>query len=164
VETYHRAIKIDPQNSSHYRLLAQAQAELKKHTAEAKATLVNAKQSFPFDPSIPNDLARLYLQEGDKSKYGEIRAEMLQPFRQTANFVYANTVAWTLVLLPTPAADSSVAISLVEKALALAPTNYNYLNTLGAAYYRAGEYEKAVQKLLEAGERYQSAQVDQFRP
>jgi tetratricopeptide (TPR) repeat protein len=164
VEVCKQATQIDLRNSLHHRLLAQAQAELNRRD-DAKATLLNAQQSFPFDPSIPSDLARLYLQAGDKDKYAEIRAEMLQRFGQTANAAYANTVAWTLVLLPSPAVDPSVAISLAEKkTLVFVPTNYNYLNTLGAAYYRAGEYEKAVQKLLEAGEQYQSAQLDQFRP
>jgi tetratricopeptide (TPR) repeat protein len=35
-----------------------------------------------------------------------------------------------------------------EEACQLEPTNGNYLNTLGVAYYRAGNYEKALETLL----------------
>src|SRR5262249_17910988 len=43
---------------------------------------------------------------------------------------------------------------LAEKAVAGQPRDPSYLNTLGAALYRAGRYEEAVRKLDEAVQAY----------
>jgi WD40 repeat protein len=55
-----------------------------------------------------------------------------------------NSAAWALVKLPNrPEADSRRGLRLAETACQLEPSNRAYLNTLGVAQYRTGQYEKA---------------------
>jgi tetratricopeptide (TPR) repeat protein len=55
-----------------------------------------------------------------------------------------NNAAWGLVKLPNrPEADSRRGLRLAETACQLEPDNGAYLNTLGVAQYRTGQYEKA---------------------
>ncbi len=60
-----------------------------------------------------------------------------------------NELAWALVKMPgrTPA-DYQKALSYSEAACQLEPTIGYFLNTLGVAYYRVGNYEKALATLL----------------
>jgi hypothetical protein len=54
-----------------------------------------------------------------------------------------NNAAWVLIKLPNrPEADSRRGLRLAETACQLAPNNGTYLNTLGVAQYRTGQYEK----------------------
>jgi WD40 repeat protein/Flp pilus assembly protein TadD len=55
-----------------------------------------------------------------------------------------NNLAWTLVTGPAPARDPARAMKLSQQAVKLAPAQAIYLNTLGVAQYRAGQYAEAV--------------------
>src|SRR5262249_16825706 len=48
---------------------------------------------------------------------------------------------------PEPLRDVKAAGPLAERAVKLAPDNAEFVNTLGAAYYRAGRYREAVETL-----------------
>jgi len=58
-----------------------------------------------------------------------------------------NNLAWAYATAPEGLRDGDQAVALAERAVAFEPGNQNYVNTLGAAYYRAGEYDKAVATL-----------------
>jgi tetratricopeptide (TPR) repeat protein len=59
-----------------------------------------------------------------------------------------NELAWALVKLPgREMPDYQKALRFIEEACQLAPKNGLYLNTLGVAYYRLGNYEKALDAL-----------------
>jgi tetratricopeptide (TPR) repeat protein/tRNA A-37 threonylcarbamoyl transferase component Bud32 len=59
-----------------------------------------------------------------------------------------NGMAWFLLTCQDPnLRDAGAAVPLAERAVELAPDNGNYWNTLGAAYYRLGRYDDAVQAL-----------------
>jgi tetratricopeptide (TPR) repeat protein len=59
-----------------------------------------------------------------------------------------NVLAWLLAAHPDPnARDSRRAVELAKKAVALQPKNDGNWNTLGAAYYRAGEWQAALDAL-----------------
>jgi serine/threonine protein kinase/Flp pilus assembly protein TadD len=63
----------------------------------------------------------------------------------------ANRMAWFLATGPEPRIQPpEKAVELAQKAVALAPQNANYRNTLGAAYYRAGQWQDAVSALKSA--------------
>jgi hypothetical protein len=67
---------------------------------------------------------------------------------------YSNKFASTLVSAPGLTHDPHRALSLARRAVELAPTQNIYLNTLGAAQYRAGQHAEAVatlEKSLAAG-------------
>ena len=59
-----------------------------------------------------------------------------------------NNLAWELAKLPGRAmSDYRKAVRYSEGARQLEPKNRNYLNTLGAAYYRVGNFNKALETL-----------------
>jgi hypothetical protein len=60
----------------------------------------------------------------------------------------ANDLAWLKLNHPDPAQrDPSLAIALARRAVETYPGDATYWNTLGAAYYRAGNFESAVTAL-----------------
>jgi tetratricopeptide (TPR) repeat protein/tRNA A-37 threonylcarbamoyl transferase component Bud32 len=57
-----------------------------------------------------------------------------------------NTIAWNLATFPDPKQrDLPRAIEAAKKAVAAEPRDANFWNTLGAAYYRAGQYADSLQ-------------------
>jgi tetratricopeptide (TPR) repeat protein len=62
-----------------------------------------------------------------------------------------NDPAWNFVAGSVTNRDPDRAVLLAEKAVRLAPTNSAYVNTLGVAYYRMEQFEKAAETLLESG-------------
>jgi tetratricopeptide (TPR) repeat protein len=68
----------------------------------------------------------------------------LQPASPLAN----NDAAWFLATCPDPKLrDPGRAVALAKKAVALAPKEGTFWNTLGAAQYRAGDWKAAVAAL-----------------
>jgi uncharacterized protein HemY len=62
-----------------------------------------------------------------------------------------NALAWLLVNCPDHALrDPAQALQLAKQAVDLAPKMGDYWNTLGAAHYRVGEWQKAVDALKES--------------
>jgi tetratricopeptide (TPR) repeat protein len=62
-----------------------------------------------------------------------------------------NHVAWLLVNSPDPKLwNPNKALELAKEAVKLAPGNGGYRNTLGAAYYRVGDWKSAVKELTES--------------
>jgi serine/threonine protein kinase/WD40 repeat protein len=60
---------------------------------------------------------------------------------------YCNNFAWGLVTAPGSTRDSQRALSLARRAVELAPAQGIYLNTLGVAQYRMGQYTEAAATL-----------------
>jgi tetratricopeptide (TPR) repeat protein len=64
-----------------------------------------------------------------------------------------NAVAWLLATAPDPKLrNTGRALELAKKAVELAPQNGDYLNTLGVARYRVGDWEGAVGALTKSME------------
>ena len=62
-----------------------------------------------------------------------------------------NQAAWLLIIDPdAQPGDAERAVALAKRAVELAPTEGNCRNTLGAAYYRAGAWRKALAELTES--------------
>jgi WD40 repeat protein/Flp pilus assembly protein TadD len=84
----------------------------------------------------------------------EVRAAALalaQPWPDLPSAL--NDAAWALVKLPNrPEADSRRGLRLVETACQLEPNSGAFLNTLGVAQYRTGQYEKAQATLERSNE------------
>jgi tetratricopeptide (TPR) repeat protein len=69
------------------------------------------------------------------------RALVLDP----SNTRPLNTIAWNIVIYPDPGQrDLPKAVAAAKKAVAAEPRNSNYWNTLGLAYYRAGQFTEAL--------------------
>jgi tetratricopeptide (TPR) repeat protein len=62
--------------------------------------------------------------------------------------LYQNNLAWFLTTCPMPKfRDPARAVSLAAKAVELEPKSANYRNTLGVAYYFAGNWSRAIEEL-----------------
>lgn len=69
-----------------------------------------------------------------------------EPLPKTAQEL--NGLAWGLATCPeVKLRDPSLALELAKKAVALAPNDGNIQNTLGVAYYRAGDCNAAIEEL-----------------
>lgn len=64
-----------------------------------------------------------------------------------------NNLAWLYATGPTYLRSSERALSLAKQASELEPDTANYLNTLGVAYYRCGQWQNAIDTLLQSVER-----------
>jgi WD40 repeat protein len=67
---------------------------------------------------------------------------------------YCNNLAWAFVTAPGSTRDAQRALSLARRAVEVAPNQVLFLNTLGVAQYRTGQYAVAVatlEKSLAAG-------------
>jgi len=62
----------------------------------------------------------------------------------------ANEVAWLAAWVPDAVSDLQHCLRMAKLAVAAKPAEHNYLNTLGAVLYRAGQYEEAVRTLEKA--------------
>ena len=126
--------------------------------------------SYLFDNDINN--ANKYLQEdleyfnSNKSNTNEYRlnipyitalaANNTNSTLMYANYKYSqdetsaqnmNSLAWALVSLGT---DIDRAIELSKNAVQLEPNSPHYIDTLGFAYYKKGDYDNALKTLLKA--------------
>jgi serine/threonine protein kinase len=75
----------------------------------------------------------------------------LLPFDERG--VQFNRLAWILAMCPlAELRDPSEAVSLAQQAVALAPDEADYWNTLGVAQYRTGDYAQATETLRKSME------------
>jgi WD40 repeat protein/tetratricopeptide (TPR) repeat protein len=82
--------------------------------------------------------------------------------RAIGNFPIAcNNLAWRLATGPVPERSPAQAVRLALLAIALAPDESVYINTLGAALFRAGQYREAV-RTLEKSLEHGQGQSDAF--
>jgi tetratricopeptide (TPR) repeat protein len=61
--------------------------------------------------------------------------------------VERNNLAWAYLTAPESLRDPARALELAQEAVRLEPGNPMYRNTLGVAYYRAGRYRDAIDRL-----------------
>jgi hypothetical protein len=84
----------------------------------------------------------------------EVRADALalaETWPEPTSAWDLNNSAWALVKRPNrPEADSRRGLRLAERACQLEPNNGAYLNTLGVAKYRMGQYEKSQATLTQS--------------
>ncbi len=75
---------------------------------------------------------------------------MLEQFEKTEDPSIANSLAHICSLAPGSITDLARAVRIAERTVTREPKNPAYLNTLGAALYRAGRFKEAVERLEEA--------------
>jgi tetratricopeptide (TPR) repeat protein len=102
----------------------------------------------------------------DQGRFAEAKASWLRaldllagqtPARFSSNVVHqqwcdcANDLAWLLVNVPDPSVrDIDTGVALAVKATEMQPDLGGYWNTVGAAYYRAGDFTAAIAALNRA--------------
>jgi serine/threonine protein kinase/WD40 repeat protein/tetratricopeptide (TPR) repeat protein len=112
---------------------------------EALADLEPIIQRYPKDPAlyelrsqIHDRLGHRELAQADRKRAVELPGGDAQQY---------NNLAWRLATGPAELRNPQQALALARKAVAMAPGQATYLNTLGVAQFRAGLYAEAIDTL-----------------
>jgi WD40 repeat protein/tetratricopeptide (TPR) repeat protein len=140
-----RLIAAHPMVGPLYARRGVAHAELEQWE-KALADFTRASELRPDDVyAIGSSRARLCLAVGDEAGYRRVCADLLQRFGTGASLNNARQAVWTSVLRTDVVPDQSQLVRISERFVAL-KWDY-YLRPLGAALYRAGRFEEAIQQL-----------------
>ncbi len=108
---------------------------------------------MPDNFDILDTLSVTRLWSGDRAGYRAAIAAMLDRLSESAAPELVHAVAWRCVLGPEATADLGQPVRLAERAEREASHTMSrgvYLVTLGAALYRAGRFDAAIDRLEEA--------------
>jgi tetratricopeptide (TPR) repeat protein len=149
-----KAIELAPKNLPLHLCRGRAYAELEEWQNAATA-FEHATTLKPDSPVAWYNLALVELQRGDRAGYRKVCSRMLERFGPSASADHIYWMIWTCVLAPDAVADWTKLLSFVEKAHADDGKNYDTVNHLGAVLYRAGRFQEAAQRLVEAEAAFQ---------
>jgi serine/threonine protein kinase/tetratricopeptide (TPR) repeat protein len=150
INELHTALKIPPEYSEFHLVLARCL--LAKNDVDGAIREIQA--AFRIDPDFPQarlDLGNALLAKNDvDGAIHEFQAALkIGPTHATDH----NAVARELASHPNlKVRDPGRAIKLAQKAVELVPEHAGYWNTLGVAYYRAGDWKEAVAALEKSSE------------
>jgi tetratricopeptide (TPR) repeat protein len=152
VTDHGRAIQLNPHAWSFRLGRGQAYAELGQWARAAAefAHVVESKEATNWE-WYHHALA--CLQTGDADGYRRACATMLERLGQPGGSAKPDITALTCgtcALAAGAVADPARVVRLAEEVLAKNPKSHEYLCVLGAAHYRAGQFDAAVQRLTEA--------------
>jgi tetratricopeptide (TPR) repeat protein len=118
----------------------------------ATADLAYAIRLTPEDLRIRSFHALSLLAQGDQACLRQACSDLLGRFGAMNDPYIDGQVAWICVLGPDSLADPAVPVRLTERALKLVPATARpaYLNTLGAALYRARRFDESIRRLEES--------------
>jgi tetratricopeptide (TPR) repeat protein len=148
LDDLNQVIQMTPGHSIAYQHRAGVYAELgqwEKAAADFAKTVELGRYEEVFA-----SYALVRLQWKGMSEYRAFCRELLERLGQTKDADTANGIAWTCCLVPEAVADFRPCVRLAGLAVASEPKSRVYVNTLGAALYRAGDFQGAVEKMTEA--------------
>jgi tetratricopeptide (TPR) repeat protein len=141
-------IGANPKNGALYARRGHAHFQM-EHVAATAADYARALTANVADARIALNQAYLCLREDDRDGYRAACGRALAALGLTPNALIANDTAWMCCLLPDAVQDALEVVRLAERAVGDAKSSHTYLNTLGAARYRAGRLREAIQALEE---------------
>lgn len=150
-----RLVKLGPLNSTFHTRLADVFSEM--------GDWPRAQQSFATaDLLMPNYFVNIYgialtqFQLGNLKAYRQSCARMRALLNDKSPAAAIDVVVWFCVIAPDVVSDSPKLVELVQRSLASAndQQRIRMTNTLGAAQYRAGEFESARGSLQESIKRH----------
>jgi hypothetical protein len=98
--------------------------------------------------SLAGELVETATRLEQAKKHGEALAALREAIKTDPNHILANNnLAWLLVAGPKELRDAQAALPLARKAAELEPQSALYVNTLGVALYRNGNYSEAISVL-----------------
>lgn len=146
-EQFEQSVAEDPDFWQGYRMLGRVDlfsSDFDKAEEQFRAAVLLA----PNKPDIYVDLATALEKQGEHKEAADIRTKLLPVSDDPSTL---NNAAWALVSSADPDAwRPNLAVKMAEKASEVEPETNGLLNTLGVAYYRAGEWEKAVTTLQQS--------------
>jgi WD40 repeat protein len=156
-----RLTEAEPKSPGNWLDRGRAHAELEQWD-QAAADYERAMAAGAAGEPVWRELALLQLACGQPAGYRQACAHLLDHFGQTNDPNTANNLAWACILGPDATANPEEIVHLAERAVR-ANRTWVTLNTLGAALYRAGRLDEAVQRLTEADSRHekQGSALDQ---
>ncbi len=145
VDDFSKVLDADPESRSSVRYRrAQIWHRLGKFQ-EALADLDILIKRFPRDPALYELRGQVHDWLGHRE---QAKADMKQAAESPqAGAEHYNNLAWRLATGPAALRDPEQALVLARKAVALTPGTAIYLNTLGVAQYRVGQYGEAIATL-----------------
>ncbi len=127
---------------------------------KAADDLLKSIELRPTSPSAYQRLATVRLKQGRIEEYRQRCAQLLELFGED----FGSLAAWACSLRAGSVPDPAIPVNLAGRALADQPGRYYIINTLGAALYRAGRYDEALEKLKDSCAAYlQAASLAQAR-
>lgn len=155
VEDWTAAIDLVPENEQ-WRLLshrAEEYAKLKKWLEAAR----DFAAAFRAAPNLGNGyrLALAQLKTDDVEGYRSTCNELLSRFGDSRNSEESYSVAWLCTLAPNYLGSYEAVVEIAQRVAGQSEQNkvsarYKYLNTLGAAHYRSGNWSEAKDALERA--------------
>src|SRR5262249_34552341 len=145
----HHLIQLAPNDPALYQRRGRAYAEV-GFWDEAAADFARAVALQPAEITHWRRQALLFVARGDRDGYRRTCTLMNARFGKTKEAKTADLLAFTAALLPDSDIDAKQLVALSRSATETHLVNADYLETLGAALYRAGEYQSAVESLDEA--------------
>ena len=97
-------------------------------------------------------LALCQASAGDVAGYRKTCQAMVEFFADSEKAVELNFAAWTAVLAPDALEDYEPAIQAAQAAVKKSSGDAQYLKTLGAILYRAGQADRAIEELTKLAE------------
>jgi tetratricopeptide (TPR) repeat protein len=117
---------------------------------KAVADFKKAIQAGAEKQNTRHEMALLRWAAGDQAGYRRACATLLDNLNEKDKPPATNPVVWTCTLAPGAFEDYARLVALAEDAVDGDPKNWVYNHTLGAAQYRAGELDTAIQRLNQA--------------
>jgi tetratricopeptide (TPR) repeat protein len=142
IADYSKAVELNPKDADAWHNRASAYAVLAQWD-KAAADSVLAVERNPADAGWWMERASYQLQAGDTAAHRTTCTRMLQRFRETKDPVIAHWTALSCLLIPQAVNDEKLVLQLAEQGLSGATDNQWSMITLGAALYRAGQFEAA---------------------
>ena len=154
IADHSRAIELAPTNLQMHVCRGGAYAHFDEWKKAAE-DLARGLESPDADKVFLYQLALVRLKLGQQDDYQKTCARMFEHFGQSADADSTYWIIWTCVLGPDAVADWTKPLALAEEAHADDAKNYDTINNLGAALYRAGRLEEATKRLTEAEAAFQ---------
>ena len=133
---------------------AEAYAAWKNWDAAA-ADLEKAAELNPKNPSILQRLAGVRVKQGRHDDYIALAKKLVERFGHDEG--YASIVAWACALQPDSGNAPEDIVKLARFGLTDDPDSFYSLNTLGAALYRAGHFQEAIDQIAISRRAYTQA-------
>jgi Flp pilus assembly protein TadD len=150
VDVFDQVVRARPYNASSW--IARGGFRITRgQAASAAADYAMAIRLQPENLRLRYFHALSLLSQGDRAGLREACSDLLNHFGGSTSSLTANDVAWYCVLAPDAVADHEAPVRLAELAVSGASQAQKpmYLNTLGAALYRAGRFHEAISCLEE---------------
>jgi tetratricopeptide (TPR) repeat protein len=90
------------------------------------------------------------LRDGDPDAYRTACKELWERHGDKEDYAATYALAWNCTLAPNALPDADEPVRLAQRALAADPMSFYAMSALGAAFYRTGKYQEAIQLLTEA--------------